>query len=233
MITMTFEQPELEPVPLVPEQTMGGVDRYAGPDEYETDVRASIGKPLDRSISEVDVVGDPELADFLSAHPAEKFHLVRLVCSFSDGEEDVLERATFGVRLENMTESSAPAHPPPIAWSLAPLRLITKLRHSGSAGGGVNLGPMLSLTGQWATEAEVSRCYVYALGEGEEDPEWRYVRTATVYLDGVHPMTMVIQRSLAPIKATISLHAIVRKKRFGLFRYSADLGAKQRTLMVG
>jgi hypothetical protein len=58
---------------------------------------------------------------------------------------------------------------------------------------------------------EVQRPYVYAAGQGESDPEWRYERTETMDLVGSHELALIVEahRSV-PAFAEISVSATVR-----------------------
>lgn len=58
---------------------------------------------------------------------------------------------------------------------------------------------------------ELEQPYVYAAGQGESDPEWRYERTATMELLGSHEMALVAEaRRNVPAFAEISASATVR-----------------------
>jgi hypothetical protein len=61
------------------------------------------------------------------------------------------------------------------------------------AGVAITLGPFLKIHGDWAAPDALDKCFVYAVGEREPDPEWRYRRTATESLNGLQRMAMVVE----------------------------------------
>lgn len=182
MATIHFPPPEFLDVPLEPEVFLGGA-----PQTTDRARRASVGKPQVRCIGSADVSDDPELVAFVQQKTS-TFYLVLLTCGFAAGQHDTIDAATVRVELESDGEDA-------IAWSLSPLKLAHKVP-AAKIGAGVDIkfGPMLSIHGNWAApEVEHERCFVYAVGELEPDPEWRYQRTESESLNGSHNMALVIE----------------------------------------
>jgi hypothetical protein len=182
MATVRFPPPELLELPLEPEVFLGGAPQPSDPNR-----RASVGRPQVRRIDTTEVSDDPELVAFV-AQKASTFYLVRLTCGFAAGQQDRIDSATVRVELESDGDEA-------IAWSLSPLKLAHKVPAAKiDAGVGITFGPMLSIHGNWAApEVEHEKCFVYAVGELEPDPEWRYERTESENLNGSHIMAMVIE----------------------------------------
>lgn len=204
MSTIRFDPPEIQDFDLAAETFLGGPPTEDGDPQR----RASVGKPQVRPIRHDEVSDDPELLSFLD-HSGSDYYLVRLTCSIGVSPDDVLDGATVGVDLRA-------GNGEPIAWSLSPLRLTQRVRHPKlTLGMDINLGPMLTIRGDWARADEEEQCYVYALGEREPDPEWRYRRTADDKLDGVHDMALVVQaRRGAEVDGTVRISARITHRRF-------------------
>lgn len=182
MATIHFPPPELVDMPLEPEVFLGG-----GPQVPDRDRRASVGKPQVRYIDSTEVSDDPELVAFVRQKTS-TFYLVLLTCGFAAGQHDTIDAATVRVELESNGDDA-------IAWSLSPLKLAHKVPAAKvDAGVDIKFGPMLSIHGNWAApEVEHERCFLYAVGELEPDPEWRFARTESETLNGSHNMAMVIE----------------------------------------
>jgi hypothetical protein len=187
---------------LVDEEFMGGPPS----DGDHRDRRATVGRPVVQRISPELLDDDPEAQAFLGRSGAD-FYLTALTCSLGVGLREELEEATVRIDL-------VAAQGEAVAWSLAPLRLVQRVaRDKVSFGAEIALGPMLSIRGDWAPVTEQDSCYVYALGEGEPDPEWRYRRTVNEKLLGIHDMTMVVQAPPgAGVDGIVQITARVRRR---------------------
>jgi hypothetical protein len=194
--TIQLSAPELIDLPLEPEVFLGG-----GPQSADSHRRASVGRPEVRQIGVSEVSDDPDLVAFVEQSTS-TFFLVSLVCGFAAGEHDRIESARVGVDLESEGDEA-------IAWSLSPVRLVHPVKPvSLQAGVAVKLGPFLSIHGDWAAPDEVDKCFVYAVGEREPDPEWRYKRTASESLNGLQHMAMVVEAAPQTVaRGSISVEA--------------------------
>lgn len=182
MARIDLQTPAMETFDLVEEEVMGGPPS----DGDQRDRRATVGRPVVEQIGPELLRDDPELLAFLG-RSGHDFYLTGFACSLGVGPRDELEEATVRIDLDGEQGEA-------VAWSLSPLRLVQRVsRDNVSLGGEITLGPMLKIHGDWAPVAEQEHCYVYALGEGEPDPEWRYRRTANERLLGIHDMRMVVQ----------------------------------------
>jgi hypothetical protein len=181
MATMHFPPPDLVDLSLEPEVFLGGAPLTA-----DSRRRASVGRPAVRQIGVTEVSDDPALVAFVQQSTS-RFFLVSLVCGFAAGEHDRIDSATVGVDLESDGDEA-------IAWSLSPVRLMHRVPGIDiGAGADITFGPFLSIHGDWATPEEREKCFVYAVGEREPDPEWRYRRTALESLNGLQQMAMVVE----------------------------------------
>jgi hypothetical protein len=202
VVQIRLEPTRLENFDLVEEEFLGGPPS----DGLERGRRATVARPVVELIGPELVRADAELLRFLERSSAE-FYLAHFRCSLGVGPRDELEEATVRVDLGS-EEGEA------VAWSLSPLRLVQRVpRDHVSLGAEISLGPMFKIRGDWAPLTEREECYVYALGEGESDPEWRYRRTAHEQLLGVHDMTMVVQ--VPPnrgVHGTVQITARVRHR---------------------
>lgn len=182
MARISLQAPPVQTFELVDEVFMGGPPG----DDDQSGRRATVGRPVPEKVGPQDLRDDKEALAFLEGSDFD-FYKMYLTCSLGAGPRDEIEEATVRINF-------AAEHDDAVAWSLSPLRLVQRVQlDTLSLGADITLGPMLKIRGDWAPVTEQERCYVYALGEGEPDPEWRYRRTPNERLLGVHKMTMIIQ----------------------------------------
>lgn len=221
---LSVTRPVLTAYPLVAERTLGGP-------HLQVQSRVSIGTAEPYPITTSQVTNDPELTAALEHSERYDYYGLYLVCTFLEAASEAVEHATFSVALSY-------AHPAeddqPIAWSLWPRKLITKPVHQTKfAKGriGIKVGADLGLEGGYSEEVDVEQCYVVAAGEREPDPEWRFRRTATTTLDGVHDLWLVAQvaRDREAV-AIYGLAATVRRPRFGISYARLAVPIQQRTV---
>lgn len=215
MFTVSAPPQTLHDLPLETEVTLGGTGA--------ADVRASVADPYVAAITGEQIKAtDPELATFVNDSDS-RFYVIGLRFSLGGSDRSRIERATFGLALDSASEASA------VVWSMSPLRLMTRVPQPVGAGLEVGLGPHLKLTGTWAADMDRERCYVIALGEGERDAEWRYVRRPQLPLDGVHQMVAIIRSPVGTSsRARIALTATARQRKFGLIPVRALIPPEMR-----
>jgi hypothetical protein len=178
----------------------------------EVKSRLTVGRSDALCVEPEEVIVDPAVASYLHERE-EELVLVRLALrmSFRPSHGERFDRALFVVTLRAVDDDADE----PFARVLVPDRLesspstsskgLTLGLHGGVLGAGVDAQRSSSRT------VEVQRPYVYAAGQGESDPEWRYERTETMDLVGSHEMAMIVEaRRNVSAFAEISVSATVR-----------------------
>lgn len=174
--------------------------------------RLTVGRSDALCVEPGEVIADPTVASYLRER-SEDLVLIRLALrmSFRPSGEERFDRALFVVTLRAVDDDADE----PFARVLVPDRLesgpatsskgLTFGLHGGVLGASVDAQRSSSKT------VEVQQPYVYAAGQGESDPEWRYERTETMDLLGSHEMAMIVEAHRnVPAFAEISVSATVR-----------------------
>jgi hypothetical protein len=184
--------------------------------------RITIGVPIGIVLDE-SAVSDAELRAFVTAErTTARYALFHLSMSLGRDDESPVERAWLRVTLTRADGESAP---PVIAWSLSPLR---ETRDTATVTRSVQLGPQLRLmSASVSAQTTSTRREVVVEGAGlqESAPAWELRPPDGEALSGSYPFTLVARGPAgAPIVATVSVMANVRRRRF--FRsYHAELPA--------
>lgn len=156
------------------------------------------------------------------------FYLVHLVVSIHPVENEWVTKLGVGVVL---TKDASPAnHQGPIAWSLYPLASSEPVNLSSSISVAAKLG-VLETQASRKVDSTRQRTFVHAFGERESSFEWRFERTSSYDLVGVHSMFAVVKGPLGwPLRGEIVISADVERRRFGILTARAVLPDDVRTL---
>lgn len=177
--------------------------------------RVSVGRSDVVPVTPDDVVADPQLAAYLTSMTSRSLVRLTLRMSLRPSVGERFTRAMFAVR---MSAETGPPEAQPIARLLAPERLtagriteqngVTLALKAGVPGtGDANVGVSSQTT------SELQRYYVYSLGDGEPDPEWRYQTTESMpALEGAFTMGLVADVATAfEAVAQLDVTATVRR----------------------
>jgi len=185
--------------------------------------RISLGGPYAVPVTPDYVADDAGLRAFVMAEAAHSvYHLVHLSVSFA-GEPATprLDSATVEITL-----AGPEGAPPPVAWSMTPLRVSdpVALSRRFTLGPELKLGDASVKLGEF--EQDVSRqqadIFLQAQGELQAHPSWEFRHTASARLYGSYRLILVVRAARG---AATGLSATVRAATKGnLFRrYRQDL----------
>jgi hypothetical protein len=194
--------------------------------EAEPEAKLGFGGPIESKITvgrtdalpttAADTIADKQLSEYLDGLVSE-IAFVRLVVrmSFRPAADERFERALLALELEAL---GAADEDQPLARALEPERRESgpyKVHKDSSFGFALHTLQVpvgVEVGRSSATDAEVRRSYVVAVGLGESDPEWRYQRTETMELEGTHEMDVLVQlRRGVAAEARLSLAGNVHK----------------------
>ena len=153
--------------------------------------RLSVGRS-DAVVLPHDVIDDDALTARLALQNQSLLVRVSFRMSFRPTPGELFERALFAVELV-----AQDAQVQPFARALRPERLAAgpyKITSSTKLGFRTSV-PGLELNAERSTAAahDTQPAYVVAAGVGESDPEWRYIRTDSMMLEGSHEMSLVAE----------------------------------------
>lgn len=222
MITIEMPDPPMQDLVLEPK-----ADYFRGvAPEPETREplhhRISVGGPVHRRI-DTDSTDDTELRRFLEDAAADwDFYLLHLTCTLQPAAEEPFTEALIELDLGHADSAGAP-----IAWSMHPDRLVDTVEISRT----VSLGPTLkilgvgvNLTGEQQRKATKREIFLEAMYELESTPSWGLYRTSSSELRGLFRFHLVVRAPKhSMVIGTTSVEAKVRRRRFGVIPYRADL----------
>jgi hypothetical protein len=193
------------------------------PPEYRGPVanRLSMGGPVVRRMSSGST-DDAELQRFMQEEAGDSdFYLLRLTCTLRPDDDEPFTEVLLGVALS----SADPSRDAPIAWSMAPVRLVEPVEISKS----VSLSPSLKILGVGVEpKAEVAEkrvrqdVFLEALYELESTPTWAMYRTRSSALQGLHRFNLVVKAAKGSITVgEVAATAKIERKRFGVIGYEA------------
>jgi hypothetical protein len=205
---------EAQDVALQPRAELGGAAdpaRLAG--------RLSVVPPLLFPITADDVDATGPLRDFLRREaPTSAFYALDLVVNLRPGSGESFREVGVAVRL------SCPQRPdpPPIAWSLSPMRETAPSAVQSTIGVTAKFGIVEPKVERMVDQPE--QAYVTAYGLRESDCEWRFTATRQRDLAGPLQMQAVIKASGGTaVRADVVAAATVQLRGIPARRYRVAL----------
>jgi hypothetical protein len=185
--------------------------------------RMSIGRPVFRYVR-ANSIEDVELRHFIESAEHD-FYIGRLTCTLRQVDKEPFVSAAIEIALSTPDTG----FPPPIAWSMEPLRLFDVVKHARTIG----LSPSLTILGAGVettatSTTEVGRkdVVVEALYEREPTPTWMLYQTDSTPLRGGYRFDLVIRVSRGnKILGVVAASAAVQRRRLGIIPYRAALSA--------
>jgi hypothetical protein len=154
------------------------------------------------------------------------FHLARLACTFKAGRGEFFKEAKLTISLRRTDGDS----PKPIAWSLAPDRLLDGDERTSKRG----LTASAKLIGVTASEERKAPqgTIIQSYGPLTSHPEWRFTRTKTASLEGDFALVLIVRAPAAvPVRGEVVFDVTVIKPIRVLRDKQAEIrGASQATI---
>jgi hypothetical protein len=202
----------VHPVDLEPRRVLGGPP--AGPLVRRISLGEPILAPLGRPHMDHPSL-DRYVLGMLASHEFFELHLVMTL--YPEAGEP-FEDAAVGVTFTGADEGNLP-----IAWSLFPLRSTVPVKVTNNLGISAKLG-FVEPSAAHNTEYSRDDNFVLGLGERESSFEWRFRRTRTADLSGIHHMfAVVMAKKSDAFEVALVVSASVRRSKLGLARYRAKL----------
>jgi hypothetical protein len=211
-------------VPLSSRKEMGGRSPAADDDLN----RISFGRTEPVTVRADSPDNTAELAAYLRDNPTFRFVALAFTCSFVPDEDEPIMNSKVAVHLKlDATSTLGQTTDQFIAWSLQPERLFQPVSQSTtwSLGSQAKLGPVEMDASVHQTTAHTAEDnFIVATGMGSSVAQWYFRRTASVVLEGMHDLGLIVR---APTQAVGSLEvrmtAEIQRRLAGIVPYQAQL----------
>jgi hypothetical protein len=187
--------------------------------------RIKVSQVLTTPITQTSAPDDPDLEAFLKSDQNRfQYHLIRVVCTFTDLDEDRFESAWIMMSLSN-PENPEEESEQPISWSMEPIHMTTPTGIVNKIG---IKGSVQCVTGELQHERhQGDETYLETRYLATSRPTWYLSPTRRHRIDGDHDLRVITRSPTGQRgQAEVSLGADIRRRNLLLFHGKVALPDK-------